>query len=190
MIPDAPRLAPLSESELTDQMRELLSLPLAGHRKEQEPIPDYLATLVKHPGLYRRYAPFAGKLLVGGKLPARDRELSILRNAWLCQAPFEWGEHVSIAKETGLTSEEIERIRQGSSAPGWSAGERAILCAVEELHSTGVIGDETWGTLAQRYNEQQLIELPMLIGAYQMIAYVQNSLGIKLREGNQGLQAC
>ena len=183
----APRVAPLAESELSEDMRELLALPLGEHRKEAEPLSDFLTTLVRHPGLYRRYAPFAGKLLVGGKLPARHRELAILRNAWLCQAAFEWGEHVPIAKQSGVSAEEIERITLGAAAPGWEAFDRAILAAVEELHQSGVIGDDTWSVLAQRYDDKQLIELPMLIGAYQMIAYVQNALRIRLREGNAGL---
>jgi sugar lactone lactonase YvrE len=44
------------------------------------------------------------------------------------------------------------------------------------------------GTLARTLNDKHLIELPMLIGAYQMIAYVQHSLRIRLRPGNQGMQ--
>ena len=181
------RIAPLAPAEFTDEMRELLSLPLGEHRKQDEPADAFLATLVRHPGLYRRYAPFAGKLLVGGKLPARDRELAILRNAWLCQAPYEWGEHVQIARKLGVTAAEIEQLTRGSADPAWNTADRAVVAAAEELHANGAIGEATWAALASRFNEQQLIELPMLIGAYRMIAWVQNSLGIRLRAGNAGL---
>lgn len=189
MTHDPPRIAPLEEAALTEEMRALLALPLDGHRKDDDAVPEFLATLVRHPGLYRRYAPFAGKLLIGGKLPARDRELAILRNAWLCQADFEWGEHVEIARQLGMTRGEIERITRGSGEPDWSADERAVLQAAEELHADGCIGEATWSALARRYDEKQLIELPMLIGAYRMIAWVQKSLRIRLREGNAGLAA-
>lgn len=182
-----PRIEPLQESQLTDDMRELLALPLQGHRKEE--LSSFLATVVRHPGLYRRFAPFAGKLLTRGKLPERDRELAILRNAWLCQGAFEWGEHVDIAKRAGISNAEIERVVRGASDPGWSADDRAVVAAVEELHATGTISDATWDALASRFDNQQLIELPMLIGAYQMIAYVQNALRIGLRADNAGLEA-
>lgn len=182
-----PRIQPLAEAELSDEARELLALPLKG--VDLPELSSFLATVVRHPGLYRRYAPFAGKLLVAGKLPARDRELAILRNAWLCQANVEWGEHVEIAHKAGLTSAEIDGVTRGSGEAHWSAHDRAVIKAVEELHAHSTISDVTWNLLAQRYDDMQLIELPMLIGAYRMIAYVQNSLQVKLRKGNVGLTA-
>ncbi len=182
-----PRIFPLAEHELDDDARTLLDLPLKGH--QENTTSEFLRTIVRHPGLYRRYAPFAGKLLVAGKLPPRDRELAILRGAWLCRAPYEWGEHVRIAHTMGLSTEEIERITRGSSDPAWNADDVAVIRAVEELHAGSQISDATWAELVTRFNEQQLIELPLLIGAYQMIAYAQNALRTPLPAGNEGLSA-
>src|SRR5579862_3836002 len=96
MAGTTPRILPLTEQELSDDARSLLALPLKGH--QDGAVSPFLLTVVRHAGLYRRYAPFAGKLLVGGKLPARDRELAILRCGWLCKGAYEWGEHVKIAR--------------------------------------------------------------------------------------------
>lgn len=182
-----PRIPPLADAELTDEQRDLLALPLDG--ADASSAYDFFKTLLRHPGLYRRFAPFAGKLLVGGKLPARDRELAILRCAWLCKAEFEWGEHVRIARSVGLVRVEIERVVQGSGDAGWTDHEAALLVAVEELHAKARISDETWQRLAATYDERQLIELPFLVGTYQMIAYAQNALLVALPEGNAGLGA-
>ncbi len=57
------------------------------------------------------------------------------------------------------------------------------------MHSGAHISDPTWQTLARKYDELQLIELPMLIGGYQMIAYVQNALQVALPAGSAGLAA-
>lgn len=187
MTVDGPRILPLTDADLTEDARQLLAVQLEGHSASGAQ--DFFRTLVRHPGLYRRFAPFAGKLLVAGKLPARDRELAILRCAWLCRAGFEWGEHVRIARSAGITSAEIERIRQGSADRGWPADEAALLRAVEELHATARLTDATWAELARNYDERQLIELPFLIGAYQMIAYVQNALRVALPEGSAGLES-
>jgi alkylhydroperoxidase family enzyme len=99
-------------------------------------VPELVITLLRHPDLYQRITELAVQLLGRGVLTPRDRELAVLRVGWLCQAPYEWGEHVRIAKQVGLTSEEIERVTQGSSAPGWTKHEAAVLRAVEELHET------------------------------------------------------
>jgi alkylhydroperoxidase family enzyme len=182
-----PRIRPLTEGDLGEDARALLQLPLKGHARND--ISPFLLTVVRHVGLYRHFAPFAGKLLVGGKLPARDRELAILRGAWLCTAAYEWGEHVRIASSVGMSAAEIEGIRQGSGHSRWNPHERAVLTATEELHADAKISQQTWQALAQQYDERQLIELPMLVGAYQMIAYVQNALQVPLPEGSAGLDA-
>jgi alkylhydroperoxidase family enzyme len=119
----------------------------------------------------------------------RDRELAILRIAWLSQAPFEWGSHVKIAKRNGITAEEIERVMEGSWAPGWRKQDRAIMRAVEELHFDSMVTDDTWADLQEFYNDKKLIELLILAGQYKTVAYYQNSLRLPLPEGNMGLLA-
>jgi alkylhydroperoxidase family enzyme len=119
----------------------------------------------------------------------RERELAILRIGWLSQAPMEWGSHVKIAKRNGVTSEEIERIIEGSSAAGWGRQDRAIVRAVEELHFSSMITDETWAELHQFFTDKKLIELVILAGQYKTVAYYQNALRLPLPEGNAGLMA-
>lgn len=185
-----PRIAPLdpgeysaSAIELSTALRKAINLPATTE------ISEYVATMLRHPDLLRRQVDFSVQL-TGGALPARARELVVLRLAWLCQAPYEWGEHVDSAKRlAGLTSDEVEMITVGSTAPGWSALDRAILRAVEELHADAMISDQTWVVLASELDEQQLIELPILAGFYQSIAYLQNSVRFRLRPENPGLSA-
>src|SRR5262249_17456488 len=100
--PASPRIPPLAAAELHAEQRELLadgSLRL-----------NIFRTLVHHPGLFRKWLPFGGKLLAGGKLSARDRELVILRTAFRCRARYEWAQHVAIARTAGLTDDEIARV--------------------------------------------------------------------------------
>jgi alkylhydroperoxidase family enzyme len=134
--------------------------------------------LVRHTKLFKRWLPFGGTLLIRGRLPARDRELVILRIAWLCQGRVEWAEHVDIAHRSDITTEEVERVVAGPDAPGWDPFDRLLVRAVDELRTDGSISDDTWSGLAERYDEQQLIELPILVGQYHLVAWTQNSLGM------------
>jgi alkylhydroperoxidase family enzyme len=152
-------------------------------------VPELVVTLLRHPSLYQRLTDMSVQLMRSGALTARDRELATLRTGWLCQAPYEWGEHVRLAKRAGIRSEEIERITQGSSAPGWSEHEAALMRAAEELHENAMISDATWAILARHLDERQLIELPVLIGQFTLVAYLQNALRLRLGEGNIGLRA-
>jgi len=152
-------------------------------------VPEIIRTMLRHPELFSRHIHVGLQLLGKGVLAARDRELAILRIGWLCRAPFEWGEHVQVAKKVGITSDEIERVTQGSSADGWSERDAAIIKATEELHADAMISNDTWAVLEKYLDTQQLIELPIVVGQYQTVAYYQNSLRIRLHEGNDGLKA-
>jgi 4-carboxymuconolactone decarboxylase len=150
-------------------------------------MPAVFGLMLKHPGLFRCQMEM-GAQLFKGSIPPRERELAVLRCGWLCRAPYEWGEHVATARRLGISTEEIERVTDGSGAAGWSTHEAAILCGVEELLREQMIGDDTWGALARTWSEQQLIEFPTLVGQYVATAYLQNSLRLRLAETNRGLR--
>jgi 4-carboxymuconolactone decarboxylase len=182
--PGHPRIQPLTPAEHDEETRELL---------EGVVVPGGFAsnifgTFVRHPGLFRRWLPFGGKLL-SGRIPARERELVILRTAWLCRSDYEWGQHDLISRSVGITDDEIRRVQAGPDAGNWDAFEGALLRATDELHADACIADDTWAALAERYDERQLIELPMLVGHYHLVAFTLNSLGVQLEPGLQGLPA-
>ena len=178
--PTRPRLTPLGKDDLDDTQRELLG---------QVP-PDaenLFGTLVRHPGLFRRWAPFGGKLLQAGRLPHRLRELAILRTAYLTRIAYEWGHHVEIARGAGVSDDEIAVVGtpRRSRAEQWSAAERAVLQACDELCRDGVIAERTWAALVDGFggDEAQLIEVPMLVGHYRMLGGVIASLGVQPEDG-------
>ena len=154
---------------------------------ETTEIPAVFGLMLRHPGLFQAQMDM-GVALFRGQISARERELAVLRVGWLCRAPFEWGEHVDIAKRYGVTQEEVNRVPLGSSAPGWSEHDRAILKAVEELLGNQMISDETWDVLAKTWTERQLIEFPMLVGQYFATALQQNALRVRLADDNPGLR--
>ena len=182
--PDPPRLPPLASDERSEQQRELLeSVTMADGGSM-----NIFATLVRNPGLFRRWLPFGGKLL-SGKLPTRDRELLILRTGWRCESEYEWGQHVVIGRRSGLSDGDITRVKQGPEADGWDPFDAVLVRAADELHDAHCISDDTWKALASRYDEQQLIEVPMLVGHYHMVAFTLNTLGVQREPGVPGFDA-
>jgi 4-carboxymuconolactone decarboxylase len=169
--PSSPRLAPLDHGEADELQQELLGA-LGGHRAL-----NIFKTLVRHPKLFRRWSPFAGRLLQGSALSPRDREIVILRTALRCGSAYEWGQHVSIAREAGLSDDEIRAVASGPDA---CEDDVALLVrTVDELRDDSCITDATWAALAGRYSDEQLIELPMLSGHYALLAGVLNSVGVQ-----------
>ncbi|NJO35732.1 MAG: carboxymuconolactone decarboxylase family protein [Rhodospirillales bacterium] len=122
-------------------------------------------------------------MLSKSTLPPRDRELAILRTGWLCQSPYEWGQHVVIGRRCGITDAEIEALTAGPDDPIWSPFDAAIVRAADELHAHARIGDTTWATLAARYGDEQLLDLVAAIGNYHLVSFFLNTCGVPLDDG-------
>jgi alkylhydroperoxidase family enzyme len=192
-----PRIAPLDREAnaafISESSLRLRRGARGAHAADVKPLPldqihEIVVTLLRHPGLWESICALSIQLLgTEAKLTARDRELAVLRITWLWGAPYAWGEHTKHAKRAGISSEEIERITEGSAAPGWDPFESAILRAAEELHDGAMISDATWEVLASRLDECQLFELTVLIGQFTNIAYFQNALRLRLSPDNPGL---
>ncbi|MBN1655214.1 MAG: carboxymuconolactone decarboxylase family protein [Deltaproteobacteria bacterium] len=172
-----PRIAPLDLAEIQEEtLGELFP------NRSFDNALNINKTLARHPRLYKQWLPFAVYLLSEQSLPKRDREILILRIGWLCQAPYEWQAHVHLAKAFGLNDEEIERIKQGPQASGWTELDELLLRAVDELHGDAMISDTTWEGLSKNYNTEQLIDLIFTVGQYNLVCMALNSLGIQIDE--------
>jgi alkylhydroperoxidase family enzyme len=178
---ERPRIPPLIEAEWNDDTKELLE----GLRRDGQ-VYNIFATLARHPQLLKRWLVFGSHVLGKSSLPAREREIVILRMGWLCRAEYEWGHHVAIGRQVGLTDTEIHRITEGPDAAGLDPFEATLIQAVDELHTNTFIGDSTWQALAERYSTEQLLDLLFTAGQYKLVSMVLNSVGVQLEEGFDG----
>jgi alkylhydroperoxidase family enzyme len=154
--------------------------PDAGEGPMRELCPDVTETC-------RKYWEYTGHFVRNATIPARHRELLILRTAWLSRGDYIWGRHDVIGKEAGLTAEEIARVTAGPDAPGWDDFERALLAAADELHTSRFISDATWNVLAAGYTDDELRQVVLVVGNYTQLAMFQNALGAQLPPGFEGL---
>src|SRR4051794_13593054 len=98
-----PRIEPVAQP--TAEQAELLAATLP--RPDAQP-PNLFRTLVHHPTLMKRTNLLAGMFLTRGRLPARDRELAILRVAARTGCEYEYRHHRSIALSCGLSQAAID----------------------------------------------------------------------------------
>ncbi len=180
-----PRIHPLQPSEWTEETREILGRAQPG-ASGADHVHNIFATLVRHPKLLKRWLVFGAHILTKSTLPAREREIVILRVGWLCRAEYEWAQHVQIGKRAGLTDEEITRIAEGPDAPGWDAFDALLLRATDELHGDAFITDTTWKALTERLGTEQVMDLIFTVGQYNLVSMALNSLGVQLDEGLEG----
>ena len=178
------RIQPLPQSEWDDEIRGLME----SLRRDGQ-VYNIFTTLANHPKLLKRWLVFAGHILSASTLPAREREIAILRMGWLCRAEYEWGHHVAIGKQVGLDDDDIKRIAEGPNAAGWEPFEAMLVRGVDELHANSFISDSTWEALAERYDTEQLIDFVFTAGQYKLVSMALNSLGVQLEEGFEGFSS-
>jgi len=179
-----PRVPPLADAEIDAETLALLGATTDGVRRG--PILNIFRSLAHHPKLLKRWLVFGGHVLAKSTLPARERELAILRIGWLCRCEYEWGQHAAIGRGCGLTDEEIRRIAAGPDAPGWKPFDAAILRAVDELHGDAFVSDASWRALAAEWSTQQLLDFVFAVGQYNLVSMALNSLGVQLDAGVEG----
>jgi 4-carboxymuconolactone decarboxylase len=177
-----PRIQPVSLADADPETRELLSA-LSTLRGDDAEVLNVFKTMAQHPKLMKRWLVFANHVLTKSTISGRDRELAILRTGWLCDAPYEWGQHVGIGKLEGISDQEIVRVSVGPDAPGWSAHDAAILRVADELHEHSTISDATWATLGETYDTQQCMDLVFAIGQYHLVSFALNAFGVERDDG-------
>ncbi len=176
-----PRIKPVVKSEWTDAQRELLA-----SYEETNRLYNVFTTMARYPELARDWLVFGGHVLGRNSLPAREREMLILRIGWLCQSEYEWSRHTIIARGVGLSEEEILRITKGPEADGWSEADATLLRAADELREDAFITDATWNALAGRYSEKQMMDVVFTVGEYNLVSMALNSFGVQLDDGVEG----
>ena len=130
--------------------------------------------LDEHPALQRYVKCFLETFLVDGLLDPRLRELVILRIAWLCEQPFEWGSHYRIARRLEVADDDVLAARIGPDAPRFGPTERTLLTAADEVVELGRITEDTYAAcrVVLGDSEPLALELLHLAAGYRMMATI------------------
>lgn len=140
------------------------------------------ATMTRYRKLRLKWILMASHVTFNSSLPQRDKEILILRTAFLNKAEYEWNHHVLVGIRAGLSNEEIEQIKLGSDSQGWSYFDKTLLRAVDELCDSSILSDLTWKSLSEQYDINQLMDVIFVVGSYNMLAMFMNSFGLQTED--------
>src|ERR1700729_1302325 len=138
------RLPPLPADQWDEAVQRALApmLPSDGPRDTN----NALATFAHPPALAKAFLRFNVHLLFSSTLPPRIRELAILRVAHRRDCAYEWMHHVEMAKNEGISDDEIAAVRRGEATDKF---DRAVITGVDELDEKSQLSDATWATLGE-----------------------------------------
>jgi 4-carboxymuconolactone decarboxylase len=147
---------------------------------ETEPL-RLFRTLAVHDELASRMRPLGSGVLGHGRVEPREREIVIHRTCARAGAEYEWGVHVlAFGKPVGLDDDQIAATVQGSAEdPVWSEQDALLIRLADELHEACTVSDALWAELAERFSDDQLLELVITAGWYRLLSYVINAAGVE-----------
>lgn len=148
---------------------------------ERGPILNIFRGLSHSPVALRRFMKFGSYLLEEGKLDPKLRELAILRVGALCRAPYEFSQHIAFGRRAGLTDAQIKGVLDPNSAL-FEGREMAVLAYAGELTSDARAADTTYEAVAAFLNDEEVVELTLVIGFYNMVSRTLNALEIDIDE--------
>lgn len=132
------------------------------------------------PASFVTFAGFARSILLESRFDPRKREIAVLRVARATGAAYEWTHHVFVAKQHGVTDDEIQRIR--NEDPVVSLGEEGnLLCrAADEISKNVRLSDEALSQIIARYGVREATELILCISYFNMVSRFLESTRVPL----------
>jgi len=170
-----PRIHPVPDDQLTADQAELLAPMQKSGR-----VLNIFRTLAAAPKAAKGFLAWGNYILSRrNDLPAREREIVIMR----CKSGYEWTQHHRIGLQSGLDATEIERIKHGAGADGWTPAEKALLAACDDLNRGHFVTNPVWADLTKHYSERQCMDLVFTVGQYTQVSMILNTFGIQVEDG-------
>ena len=176
-----PRVAPISTDQLRPEWKATLDrIPGAGLKGSG--FPGYvLGELMRSPELFGPFLEWWVTAKSAMALSNREQELVILRIGCLYASDYVWKHHVPVAKEFGVSDEEIEAVRLGQF-DAFSALEKALLTLTEAMVEERTVSAEIWAAYGSQLNPQQVIDLIGLVSQYVLFSLTNNVLQVPIEE--------
>ena len=139
-------------------------------RKERGQLGNLYLMLLNSPPVARGWLDLLTAVRQQCKLPARYRELVILRIAILNGADYEYESHVPIALEEGITQAQIDALSESGKSNVFSPVDRAVLAYCDAMTEDIEVPDGVFEALRPHFDARELTELTVTVCAYNLVS--------------------
>ena len=115
----------------------------------------------------------------GTEIDGQSRELAVIRVAILNEVEYVQQAHgPAYALKEGLTPEQVSAIANWQPSKLFSDSQRALLDYTDAMTRFIDVPDAVFNELKRHFSERQIVELTMLIGAYNMLTRFLKALRV------------
>ena len=116
-------------------------------------------------------------------LPLNIRELGMLVTAREMDCQFIWNAHAAFGRQSGLSDELVDSLRDKRELPSLSEPEAAVIDYGRELFRTRRVSEDTFKRAMDQFGNRGLVELTTLMGYYSCLAFNINAFEVGLPDG-------
>lgn len=180
------RLRQVSKAEASPEIQELYKQFFGDRDPVKEPgtatgTPgDYWTTFALVPDLLFQARNSLMALMQPGRiLEPQLRELAIIRTGIVGNSRFEYSQHLKVARMFKVPEEKLQAIKGWATSDKFTAAERAVMAATDELVGRNLVEDETFAELKKHLSDPQILELFYVIGLWRMHGMIVRALHLE-----------
>jgi alkylhydroperoxidase family enzyme len=180
------RLKQVSKAEASPEIQELYQQffddrdPVAQPGTATGTPGDYWTTFALVPDLLFSARTSLSLLLAPGRvLPAKLRELAIIRTGIVGDSRFEYSQHLKVARMVKVADEKLDAIKGWATSDQFTPVERAVMAATDELVGRNLVEDETFAELKKHLSDPQILELFYVISLWRMHGMMVRALHLE-----------
>jgi len=112
------------------------------------------------------------------KLPRAVAELAILRAAQVLDAPYVWSRHVPLARDCGVTPQQMNELAFWPDSTAFAPEQKAALSFAEKAAQHLPIDQSAATELRRHFSAREIVELAMVVGFYVSTAIFIKALAV------------
>jgi alkylhydroperoxidase family enzyme len=167
------RLPYLDQKDLSPENKELLERPINLNR-----------VLVNSPNCRRAGLKMAHFIRYESRLDARLKELAIMTIGWITRTPYEWSHHVILAKDFGVSDDDIRELINYLEGRPHKLDSKVTLAAdaAKEMTNNIAMSKKTFDALHAFLNNEEMVDLIVTIAHYNAMIRVLGTLEVDIED--------
>jgi uncharacterized peroxidase-related enzyme len=177
------RISRLKRNEVTPEMVALYDniFALRGN------VPNMFRVMAHRPEIFATMQAHFNAVLTTGTLPAKLKELIIVRTSQVNETPYCLASHTILAKNLGWSGEQLEHLAEWPRRADFTPAEKAALRLAEAVtRDANAVSGEQFAELRGFYSEGEIVELLCAIGLFNYFNRFNNALRMEPTKPGEG----
>jgi alkylhydroperoxidase family enzyme len=143
---------------------------------------DLHRVMIHSPEALRRVLGVGRYVRHQSPLPARLRELAILRVSYLLRSDYQWTHHLALAEACGISDADIRGVIVGGSFKDFDADTRAVLLIAEAMTLGEDVSPDMIADLRRVMSSEEVVDLVVAISHHNGLARTIIALGVEVED--------